>query len=116
MPLSIDLSISCCRVIFFFAAFFFAGLAGSAAVVVAAGAAVVAAAGGGAAAAGAVAAAGGVAAGAAPELGAVWANPMADGNDTDAIVAAIKQSLFINENPGMKTSTKIPMLLRAAMR
>ncbi|WP_363318147.1 hypothetical protein [Bradyrhizobium sp.] len=96
MPLSIDLSISCCRVIFF-AAFFFEGFAVSVGdvSVFAAGAVEVVAAGG--VAAGAVAAGAGVA-GAAPPLGVVWASTRPAGMDIMAMVAAIKESLCMKNS------------------
>ncbi len=49
-------------------------------------------------------AAGTVAAGAAPVFGAVWASPIPAGKATNAIVAAIKESLDTKESNGMKTS------------
>lgn len=95
MPLAIDLSISCCRVIFF-AAFFFAGFDGSvvAASVLAAGAVVVVV----------VAAAGGGAAG----VVAVWASTMPPGTDTNAIVAKISEIFGIKESRCMKSSNAGP--------
>jgi hypothetical protein len=121
VPVSIDLSISCCRVIFF-AACFFAGFAGSGVVVsvFAAGAGVVVAAAGGVV----VAAAGGVAAGgaaagaagvvAAPVFGGVWASPRPAGNTTNAIVAKIKESTGIRKRRCMKSSNAARSAMRSA--
>jgi hypothetical protein len=88
VPLSIDLSISCRRVIFF-AAFFLRGFADV--VVVAAGSV----------------AAGAVAAGAAPVFGAVCASPTPAGKAANAIVAAIKETVGMKEILGMKTSNAV---------
>jgi hypothetical protein len=93
VPVSTDLSISCCRVIFFAGSFFFdfdsvvvpVFAAGAVVVAVAAGAVVV------------VVAAGAVVVAAAP-VSVAWASAWLAGKDANAIVAAIKQSLC------MKTS------------
>jgi hypothetical protein len=96
VPLSIDLSISCRRVIFLTGFFFFAGA--SVVVVV-----VVAAAGGAAAgsAAGAVvgcAVGAGVVAAGASVLGAFWASKTpAGGHIKRAVAIAIRESLFISK-------------------
>lgn len=85
MPLSTDLSISCCLVIFF-AAFFFAGSPALVSVV-AAGAVV-------------VVAAGGVAAGAVVvvPVGGVWAGTMPAGKDTNRTAAAVRKSLCMENS------------------
>jgi hypothetical protein len=90
VPLSIDLSISCRRVIFF-AAFFLRGFADVVVVVVAAGAV----------------AAGAAAAGVAPVFGAVCASPTPAGKAANAIVAAIKETVGMKESLGMKTSNAV---------
>jgi hypothetical protein len=98
VPLSIDLSISCCRVIFLVGFFFFVGVlvvVGVAVVVVAAGGVAVGSAAG--AVVGCVAGAGVVAAGVSV-LGAFWASKTPAGGNIKKVVAiAIRESLFISK-------------------